>query len=191
MRHAREGLPKIPAIAAGSGQKWPQVDWHALTIVFRVKSKKPGGDLHYVPITPAVSTILSRERGHHPTRVFTYVCARNRHDPKRNTLQNRGERYPFTKHGWRRAWAEALVEAKIEDFRFHDLRHTAGTRTQRAVGNLITVQHMLGHKDIKTTLRYLRSDVADVRAAMEAVEKATLGPRAVAEEEKKAGGSTA
>jgi hypothetical protein len=28
---------------------------------------------------------------------------------------------------------------------------------------------MLGHNDIKTSLRYTRSDVADVRAAMEAV----------------------
>jgi integrase len=71
------------------------------------------------------------------------------------------------------------------------LRHTAATRAQRAVGNLKTVQRMLGHKDIKTTLRHVRSDVADVRAAMEAVEEATLGPRAVGEEEKKAGGSNA
>jgi integrase len=139
---------------------------------------------------PAVATILSRERGHHPTRVFTYVCARNRHDPKRNTLQNSGARYPFTRDGWRRAWAEALAEAKIENFWFHDLRHTAATRAQRAVGNFKTVQCMLGHKDFKTTLRYIRSDVADVRAAMETVEQATLGPRAVGEEEKKGGEST-
>jgi len=31
---------------------------------------------------------------------------------------------------------------------------------------------MLGHKDIKTTLRYTRSDVDDVRVAMEEVDKA-------------------
>jgi hypothetical protein len=31
---------------------------------------------------------------------------------------------------------------------------------------------MLGHKDIATTLRYTRSDVDEVRAAMEAVEMA-------------------
>ena len=138
-----------------------------------------------MPITPAVATILSGERGRHPTRVFTYVCARNRHDPKRNILQRKGERYPFTKDGWRRAWEEALAEAGIEDFRFHDLRHTAGTRLQRATGNIKTVQRLLGHKDIRTTLRYIRTDLADVRAGMEAVEKATLRPRLVAEAEKK------
>lgn len=169
---------------------WPQVDWHAGTIVFRVKSKKPGGELHYIPITPAVATILAQERGRHPTRVFTYVCARTRHDPKHNLLQKKGERYPFTADGWRRAWAKALTEANIENFRFHDLRHTAATRAQRAVGNLKTVQRMLGHKDIRTTLRYIRSDVTDVRTAMEAVEKATLGPRAIGEARKKEGGSS-
>ena len=171
--------------------QWRQVDWHAGIIVFRVKSKKPGGELHYVPITPAAATILSRERGHHPTRVFTYVCARNRHDPKRHTLQKKGERYPFTHDGWRRAWAEALAAAGIADFRFHDLRHTAATGLQHAVGNVKTVQRLLGHKDTKTTLRYIRSDIADVRAGMEAVEKATFRPRVVGEKQKKESGSSA
>ena len=46
----------------------------------------------------------------------------------------------------------------------------------RAVGNLKTVQRMLGHKDIATTLRYTRSDTDDVRAAMEAVENAHPAP---------------
>jgi integrase len=79
--------------------EWSQIDSHAATIVIRMKSKKPGGELHYVPITPAVATTLSRERGHHPARVFTYVSARNRHDPKRRILQKKGERYPFTRDG--------------------------------------------------------------------------------------------
>jgi integrase len=150
---------------------WRQVDSDARTIVFRVKSKKPGGELHYLPITRSVAAILLRERDHHPVRVFTYVCARNRYDPRTKTLQRKGERYPFTHDGWRKEWSRALKEAKIQDFRYHDLRHSAGTRALRAHRNLKAVQHMLGHNDIKTTLRYTRSDVEDVRAAMEAVEK--------------------
>lgn len=47
----------------------------------------------------------------------------------------------------------------------------------RAIGNLKTVQRMLGHKDIATTLRYTRSDTDDVRAAMEAVAKAHPAPQ--------------
>lgn len=150
---------------------WRQVDWDALTIVFRVKSRKPGGDLHYVPITPAVAAILSLERGRHVERVFTYVSDRNRHDPRTGQMQRKGVRYPFTHDGWRKAWKAALEAAGIADFRFHDLRHTAGTRALLAHRNLKTVQRMLGHKNIATTLRYTRSDVEDVRAAMEAVER--------------------
>ena len=113
--------------------------------------------------------------------VFTYVCARNRYDPRTKTIQRKGERYPFTQDGWRKQWSRALAEAKIQDFRYHDLRHSAGTRALRAYRNLKAVQRMLGHNDIKTTLRYTRSDVEDVRAAMEAVEKSqsrhTVGER--------------
>jgi len=146
---------------------WPQVDWDAGTIVFRIKSKKPGGELHYLPITPAIALILSGERGRHPSRVFTYVCERNRRDPKTGLLQRKGERYPFTLDGWRKEWKRALAAAGIEDFRFHDLRHTAATRTLNAHKNLSTVKRFLGHKDIKTTMRYTRTELEDVRAAME------------------------
>lgn len=156
------------------GLTWRQVDWDAGIIAFRIKSKKPGGELHYLPLTPTVAAILSRERGHHPVRVFTYVCERNRRDPRTGLLQQKGARYPFTKNGWRKEWQRALAAAGIEDFRFHDLRHTAATRTLRAHKNLRAVQRMLGHLNIATTTRYTRSDVEDVRAAMEATEQAGL-----------------
>jgi integrase len=152
------------------GLTWRQVDADAGTIVFRLKSKKPGGELHYLPITRAVAAILSRERGHDP--VSFYLCLRS--EPVRPTDQDisaEGWALPFTHDGWRKEWRRALAQAKIQDFRYQDLRHSAGTRALRAHRNLKAVQHMLEHNDIKTTLRYTRSDVEDVRAAMEAVEK--------------------
>jgi integrase len=156
---------------------WRRVDKRAGRIKFLVKSKKPGGDLHYVPITAAIAELLAGERGHNFERVFTYLCERNRHDRHSGVMQNKGERYPFTTDGWRKEWYRALDLAGIADFRFHDLRHTAATRALRAVGNLKTVQRMLGHKDISTTLRYTRSDTEDVRAAMEAVATAHPAPQ--------------
>lgn len=158
---------------------WKQIDWDARSIVFRVKSRKPGGELHYVPITPAVAAILSLELGNHPDRVFTYMCERSTYNPTSRVRQISGTRYPFTHDGWRRPWAKALADAEITDFRFHDLRHTAGTRALLAHKNLKTVQRMLGHKNIATTLRYTRSDVDDVRAAMEAVEAQSRHTRLV------------
>lgn len=152
------------------GLTWAQVDFDAEVIHWQVKSKRPGGRRQVLPMTPALTAIVSGERGRHPKYVFTYAAARNRHDRHAGTTQKKGERYPFTMTGWRRDWARALKAAGIDDFRFHDLRHTAATRKLRVSGNLAGVQKMLGHTSIDTTLRYARTATADVRAMMEAEE---------------------
>jgi integrase len=143
---------------------WSQVDFDNREIVFRVKSKRPGGDVHMVPVTQAMLFLLAQQRGRHPIFVFTYVCARSR------GKRRKGECYPFSQSGWRRPWKAALKAAGIEDFRFHDTRHTAATRTLRASKNLKAVQRMLGHQDITTTARYAHALKDDVLAAMEAVQ---------------------
>jgi integrase len=162
------------------GLTWRQIDWDEDEgrITFRTKSKKPGGALHVVPLTDAVRAVLARERGNHPEMVFTYVCARNRHDPHTGIMQEKGERYPFSHDGWRREWDRARCEAGLPGLRFHDLRHTAATRTLVAVGNLKIVQKLLGHADIATTMRYTAIEVADVRAAMEKTAAARVGRKA-------------
>ena len=149
--------------------EWSQIDWQARTITFRTKSKKPGGALHVLPMTEDVAALIGGLRGHHESRIFTYVCARNRHDPHSGVVQNKGERYGFTHDGWRRSWDEARCAIGLPGLRFHDLRHTAATRALYVHRNIKTVQRMLGHADISTTLRYTASDVADVRAAMDSV----------------------
>jgi len=143
------------------GLTWRQVDFDANEIRLRIKSKKPGGDWFAVPLTPMVAALLQGERGRHDTRVFTYECARSRQG------RRKGLRYPFTQTGWRRPWKAALEAAGVTDFRFHDTRHTAATRTRREGGDLKVIQKMLGHKRIETTARYAHVGLDDVRAAME------------------------
>ena len=144
---------------------WAQVDYGAEAITFRVKSKKPGGKVHELPLTPSVKALLAQQRGNHPIFVFTYECKRSRGQ------RRKGERYPFSRHGWRKDWRRALEAAGIEDFRFHDTRHTAGTRVLRATGNLKIAQIMLGHSDIQSTMRYAHVLKDEVRAGMEAAER--------------------
>ena len=91
-------------------------------------------------------------------------------EPQGQRQRRKGERYPFSKNGWRKDWWRALEAAGIEDFRFHDLRHTAATRVLRASNNLKVVQEMLGHSDIGTTARYAHAMIEDVRAAMESAQ---------------------
>ena len=151
---------------------WAQIDQDAGAIHYKVKSRKPGGVSKQLPITSAVAAILAGQRGNHPIYAFTYVCKKSR------ARRRQGERYPFSKNGWRKDWRAALEAAGIADFRFHDLRHTAATRTLRACGNLKVVSKMLGHADITTTARYAHVLTDDIRSAMEAASRNSPGPAA-------------
>jgi hypothetical protein len=47
-----------------------------------------------------------------------------------------------------------MGRADLEEHRFHDLRHTFGTRMAAAGVPLRTLQDWMGHRDITTTQRY-------------------------------------
>lgn len=61
-----------------------------------------------------------------------------------------GHRFGDIKKGF----SLALKRAEIEDFHFHDLRHTFGSHLVMQGIDLKTVQQVMGHKEIKTTMRY-------------------------------------
>jgi len=47
----------------------------------------------------------------------------------------------------------ALTKAKISDFKFHDLRHTAASYLAMSGIDLNTIRAILGHKSIRMVLR--------------------------------------
>jgi len=51
-------------------------------------------------------------------------------------------------------WLAVIKEAKITDFRFHDLRHSAASYLAMNGATLIEISAILGHKTLQMVKRY-------------------------------------
>lgn len=54
----------------------------------------------------------------------------------------------------KRAWYTALRQAEIEDFKFHDLRHSAASYLAMSGASLAEIAEILGHKTLQMVKRY-------------------------------------
>lgn len=54
----------------------------------------------------------------------------------------------------RRSWFTAIRRAKIEDFRFHDLRHSAASELAMNGVSMVAIAEILGHKTLQMVKRY-------------------------------------
>ena len=80
----------------------------------------------------------------------------------------RGILHPVTYYGLQTRLRTAAKHAKVPPGRvIHGARHSAGTRMLRESRSLKTTQQLLGHKDIKSTLRYAHALEADLRAGLD------------------------
>ncbi|MFN8160582.1 MAG: site-specific integrase [Solirubrobacterales bacterium] len=61
---------------------------------------------------------------------------------------------PYDASKLRKRFKAAVSAAGIREIRFHDLRHTFGTRMAAAGAPLRNIQEWMGHRDYKTTLIY-------------------------------------
>ncbi len=115
--------------------KWPDINFQTSKIHVREsKSGKP----RFVHMPARVSDELRRLLPSAANSEFVFG----------NPLT--GERRTDLKHGF----ASLCKTARIENLRFHDLRHTFATRLAAESGNLAEVANVLGHSQIKTTMRY-------------------------------------
>jgi len=115
------------------GLKWPQVDFD-LGIITLLDTKN--GERRDIPMNETVrATLEALER----KSEFVFP----------NTVGKSISHFRIHE-----AFHEALTKSGIEDFRFHDLRHTVASNLVMNGAELNDVRVLLGHKDMKMTLRY-------------------------------------
>lgn len=113
---------------------WNNIDFENKFIeLLQTKS----GKARKIPISTKLMKELTKIK---ETKISEYVFA----NPYTKT------KYQFIHKGF----DEAVRKANITNFRFHDLRHTAATRMTEMGIDLAVVQEILGHCDVKTTMRY-------------------------------------
>ncbi|MBM4354672.1 MAG: hypothetical protein FJ109_12940 [Deltaproteobacteria bacterium] len=117
------------------GLTWEDVDFQQRTI--RVADSK-NGEARRVPMTDTVRDVLQQHQQHR-SGDCPWVFP-----------NDEGERRADVN----KAWQTARKRAKLADFRFHDLRHTAASYLAMAGVDLRAIQEILGHKTFAMTLRY-------------------------------------
>lgn len=114
----------------------------------------PVGKLHndrYVPLHPAVTTLVENWRAAHPAMTERLIC-------------HPGGR-PLDRHVVTRALNRVARAAGIGHVSPHQLRHTLATQSINRGMSLEAIAALLGHRDLKMTLVYAR--IADRRVADE------------------------
>jgi integrase len=156
---AEDQLRRIVTLAINTGMRrgeifslcWPDVDF-ARGVIY-VRHTKTGKD-RAVPMNVIGRAALEEQQR---TSEHVFVSPRT------------GGPYVDIK----RAFTAALQQAGIEDFRFHDLRHTAATRLADTGADVFTIAEILGHSSLAMTKRYTHAtDEAKQRAVERLAEKA-------------------
>lgn len=82
-----------------------------------------------------------------------------------------GQGIPFSPRTVLWWFKQALEEAEIRDFRFHDLRHTCASWMAMAGVPVEKIQKQLGHKDIRMTMRYMHLAPDGIRSGADQLDR--------------------
>ena len=128
--------------------RWRDLDFAGSVIRVRasyaagVLTTPKSGKVRAVPLAPDVATVLAQ-------------LGQREHSVGDDDLVFCGDTGGYLDgSALRRRYKVALAAASLRALRFHDLRHTFGTR-MIAKADIRRVQEWMGHADIQTTMRYL------------------------------------
>lgn len=132
--------------------RWDHVDMSRGTIA--LPSRKGDGRRAH-PVSTGTLTILESlsAQTHSP-----FVLPRA-NDPTRH----------ISKEVLENAWQRVRAHAGLKDVRLHDLRHTVGTVASQAGSNAFMIAHLLRHRNVAITNRYVNPDADPIRMLSETV----------------------
>ena len=107
----------------------------------------------------------SGKRREVPMRQAVYTVLAARPEPREGRV--------FRSRSLRRAFENAVAEAKIDNLHLHDLRHHFASWFVMRGGSLQALKEILGHADLKMTLRYAHLAPDHLRNEIEKTERAT------------------
>ncbi|WP_460710335.1 tyrosine-type recombinase/integrase [Lysobacter terrae] len=133
------------------GLLWSQVDMGRGTVRF-LDTKN--GESRTVPLAPpAVEALKAWGKG----RLRT------------------GPVFPYTKDQVDKPWRDAREAAGLQDFRFHDLRHSAASYLAMSGASLMDIAAILGHKTLAMVKRYSHLSEQHTKAAVDRMAEKFLG----------------
>lgn len=141
------------------GLTWDRVDLkHGFILLDDTKS----GKRREIPINATVRATLQGivRRLDSP---FVFVNPATKED---GTLRNKG-RYSDVK----RSFSTACRKAKLQDFHFHDLRHTFASQLVMNGVDITTVSKLLGHATLTMTLRYAHLAPDHLKSAVDVLSR--------------------
>ena len=129
--------------------KWSSVNFITKTITVAGDTTKTSETRH-IPMNKEVVAILEEWKKQSGTALYVFP-------------NQEGGRFEDVKS----AWLKLLERAEVIGFRWHDMRHDFASRLVMAGVPLNTVRDLLGHGDIKMTLRYAHLAPGTKAAAVE------------------------
>ncbi|HHT9073268.1 tyrosine-type recombinase/integrase [Edwardsiella tarda] len=127
--------------------EWKQIDMQRRVAWINPEDAKAGRAIG-VALNDTACRVLKKQIGNHQQWVFVYRESSTRPDGTKSPVV-RKMRYDANT-----AWRAALKRAGIEDFRFHDLRHTWASWLVQSGVPLSALQEMGGWESIEMVRRY-------------------------------------
>ncbi len=138
--------------------RWPQIDLERGIIVL---NDTKNGEHRGVPLVGKALEIVK-----------DYDKARTDEDEIKLLFPGVGGDKPIEV---KKAWQKALEMAKIEDFRFHDLRHSAASYLAMNGASLPELAAVLGHKTYEMVKRYSHLSDSHVSSVVERMNNKVFG----------------